>query len=57
MKNGKTVRVKLPVDIWMRNLSWTFPFASDAEIESVTYDPDKVFPDSNESNNTWSAKK
>jgi hypothetical protein len=49
--------VKLPVDIWMRNLSWTFPFASDAEIESVTYDPDKVFPDSNESNNTWSAKK
>jgi hypothetical protein len=57
MKNGKSVRVKLPVDIWMRNLSWTFPFASEAEIESVTYDPDKVFPDSNESNNTWSAKK
>ncbi|MFN5361353.1 MAG: M1 family metallopeptidase [Bacteroidota bacterium] len=57
MKSGKTVRIKLPVDIWMRNVSWTFPFASDEEIESVTYDPDKVFPDSNESNDTWVAKK
>ncbi|MFN4974890.1 MAG: M1 family metallopeptidase [Bacteroidota bacterium] len=57
MKSGKTVRIKLPVDIWMRNVSWTFPFASEEEIESVTYDPDKVFPDSNESNDTWVAKK
>jgi hypothetical protein len=41
----------------MRNTSWTFPYASTEEIESVTYDPDKVFPDINESNNTWPAKK
>jgi hypothetical protein len=41
----------------MRNTSWTFPFASEEEIESVTYDPDKVLPDSNESNDVWTAKK
>ncbi|MCA6486102.1 MAG: M1 family metallopeptidase [Chitinophagaceae bacterium] len=57
MKSGATQRIKLPVDIWMRNTSWTFPFASEEEIESVTYDPDKVLPDSNESNDVWTAKK
>ena len=57
LKSGVTDRIKLPVDIWMRNTSWTFPYASTEEIESVTYDPDKVFPDINESNNTWPAKK
>ena len=57
LKSGATDRIKLPVDIWMRNTSWTFPYASTEEIESVTYDPDKVLPDMNESNNTWPAKK
>ncbi|MBU3743890.1 MAG: M1 family metallopeptidase [Sediminibacterium sp.] len=57
LKSGKTDRIKLPVDIWMRNTSWTFPYASTEEIESVTYDPDKVLPDVNDSNNTWPAKK
>ena len=57
LKSGATDRIKLPVEIWMRNTSWTFPYASTEEIESVTYDPDKVLPDMNESNNTWPAKK
>ena len=57
LKSGATQRVKLPVDIWMRNTSWTFPVATNEEIESITYDPDKVLPDSNESNNVWTAKK
>jgi aminopeptidase N len=57
LKSGKTERIQLPVDIWMRNTSWTFPFASQEEIESVTYDPDKVLPDGNASNNVWSAIK
>jgi hypothetical protein len=26
------------------------------EIESITLDPDHVFPDSNEANNVWTAK-
>ena len=31
--------------------------ATEEEIESVTYDPDKVLPDSNDANNVWTAKK
>lgn len=52
-KDGKTTRIKLPVEIWERNNSWTFKYPSTAEIESVTYDPDKVLPDYNEANNVW----
>ncbi len=52
-KGGKTERIKLPVEIWERNNTWTFKYPSTSEIESVTYDPDKVLPDYNESNNTF----
>jgi len=50
---GKTDRVKLPVEIWERNNTWTFKYPSADEIQSVTYDPDKVFPDINPDNNVW----
>nr|WP_315174565.1 M1 family metallopeptidase [uncultured Flavobacterium sp.] len=56
-KSGKTTRVKLPVEIWQRNIDWSFKHNSTEEIESITIDPDHVFPDYNESNNTWSADK
>ena len=52
-KDGKTDRIKLPVEIWERNNTWTFKYPSTSEIESVTYDPDKVLPDYNEANNVW----
>ena len=52
-KSGKVSRVKLPVEIWQRNVDWTFKHDSTEEIESITLDPDHVFPDSNESNNIW----
>lgn len=52
-KSGKVTRLKLPVEIWQRNVDWTFKFNSTEEIESVILDPDHVFPDSNESNNSW----
>ena len=53
LKSGKTERVKLPVEIWERNKSWTFKYPSTEEIESVTYDPDHAFPDYNSENNVW----
>ena len=56
MKSGKTERIKLPVEIWERNTSWSFKYPSKEEIESVTYDPDKVLPDYNSANNVWSKK-
>ena len=54
--SGKTDRVKLPVEIWERNSSWTFKYPSTEELQSVTYDPDKVLPDINPDNNVWVKK-
>jgi hypothetical protein len=54
--SGKTDRVKLPVEIWERNSTWTFKYPSTEEIQSVTYDPDKVMPDYNPDNNVWTKK-
>jgi len=49
--NGKTVRVKLPVEVWERNTSWTFKAPVAEPVESVIIDPDKAFPDVNPLNN------
>jgi hypothetical protein len=54
--SGKTDRVKLPVEIWERNSTWTFKYPSTEEIQSVTYDPDKLLPDFNPDNNVWTKK-
>ncbi len=51
--SGKVSRVTLPVEIWERNVSWTFKYPSTEKIKSVTYDPDNVFPDYNPDNNVW----
>ncbi|HEY0177752.1 MAG TPA: M1 family metallopeptidase, partial [Pedobacter sp.] len=55
-KSGEKSRIKLPVEIWERNTSWTFRYPSTEEIESVTYDPDHVLPDFNPMNNVWTSK-
>jgi hypothetical protein len=55
LKSGKVDRVKLPVEVWQKNVEWTFKHNSTEEIESITLDPDHVFPDSNEENNVWTA--
>lgn len=57
MISGKVNRVKLPVEIWMRNTSWTFAYPSTEEIESVTLNPDEDFPDVNSKNDIWRRKK
>ena len=56
-KSGAISRVKLPVEIWQRNTDWSFKHNSTEEIESITIDPDHVLPDSNDSNNIWTAAK
>ncbi len=56
-KTGKITRIKLPVEIWQRNVDWSFKHNSTEEIESITIDPDHVFPDVNENNNTWTSDK
>jgi len=52
-KSGKTLTENLPVEIWQRNKTWTFKYPSTEEIESITIDPNHVFPDSNPANNSW----
>ena len=55
MENGDTMRHRLPVEIWKRNVSWTFKVPSTMALKKVVIDPDKVLPDVNESNNTWTS--
>lgn len=54
-KSGQINRIKLPVEVWERNLRWTFLYPSTEEIVSVVSDPDKVLPDYNSANNAWPA--
>jgi hypothetical protein len=56
-KSGTTSRVKLPVEIWQRNVDWTFKTETTEELESVTIDPDNAFPDVNSKNNVWTDAK
>lgn len=51
--SGKKEIVRLPVDVWMRNSTWTVNFPTTEEVISVTLDPDHELPDSNAANNTW----
>jgi len=56
-KSGVVSRVKLPVEIWQRNNSWTFKSATTEELDTITIDPDHVFPDVNSENNVWTDAK
>ena len=51
--SGKTGRKKLPVEIWQNNATWKFALPTDEEVTKVVIDPDKVLPDANGANNTW----
>lgn len=51
--NGKTGRVKLPVEIWQRGDVWAFQYESTSDIVSVELDPDKMLPDVNAENDIW----
>lgn len=51
--SGKKELLKVPVDVWMRNSSWTVRFPTTEEVVSVTIDPDHELPEVNAENNTW----
>jgi Peptidase family M1 domain len=53
--DGKSGKLVFPVEIWQRGGEWKFYYPSTRKIESVTVDPDKMLPDSDESNNVWKA--
>lgn len=53
LESGKKVRKKLPVDIWQRDVVWTFKIDTEEELIKVQIDPEHVYPDINPNNNTW----
>ena len=54
-KSGDVKRVNLPVEIWQKNVEWSFKYDSTEEIDSIILDPDHVFPDVNSTNNNWTS--
>lgn len=53
---GKKTTVKLPVEIWERNKSWTFKVNTTEELTEVKLDPRNIYPDKNPENNIWKSK-
>ena len=51
--SGNKILKKLPVEIWKRNVEWSFMVDVSEEIKSVVIDPDKKYPDINPENNSW----
>ncbi len=56
-KSGKKGTIKLPVEIWQNTASFKVRIPTTEELETVTLDPGKVYPDFNDENNTWKAQK
>lgn len=54
--SGTKEIVKLPVEIWQRNASWSFNHNSTEEIKKITIDPENLLPDSNDKNNVWNSE-
>ena len=52
-KSGKIINKTLPVEVWQKNVEWTFKLDTTEELESITIDPKNEFPDINEANNKW----
>ncbi|WP_160292065.1 M1 family metallopeptidase [Pedobacter lusitanus] len=52
-KSGKVGNIKIPVDVWMSNKSWTINYPTTEELLSAELDPEKILPDVNVTNNTW----
>lgn len=57
MESGATGRLSLPVEIWKRNVYWTFRIPSTEPLASITLDPNHDYPDINSENNTWTLQK
>jgi Peptidase family M1 domain len=51
--DGEVQTLKLPVEVWQRGDTWTFPVKTKAEVKQVVVDPDKKLPDMNFENNKW----
>ena len=55
--SGTKGRVKLPVEVWQSTGTIKTRIPVQEELKKVVIDPDKVFPDYNGENNTWTNSK
>jgi hypothetical protein len=55
-KSGIKGTIKLPVEVWNNTSKWDVKIPSTEELKTVVIDPDKIFPDTNFSNNSWKAE-
>jgi hypothetical protein len=53
--SGKTGMITIPVEVWQNGNTWTQKLDTQEKLKSVTIDPDHVFPDINDDNNTWNS--
>jgi Peptidase family M1 domain len=51
--NGVEQLIKLPVEVWQRGDTWSFPVATKAAVKEVIVDPEMRLPDMNPANNKW----
>jgi len=52
-ENGDVQLIQLPVEVWQRGDTWTFPVMTKSEVKEVVVDPEMKLPDMNNVNNTW----
>lgn len=52
-KDGSVQIEKLPIEVWKRNVEWSFQIDSNKEINEVKLDPDGKLPDVNVANNIF----
>jgi hypothetical protein len=52
-ESGKTGMEKVPVEVWQNGNTWIQKLNTTEKLKSVTIDPDHVFPDINDTNNSW----
>jgi len=53
-EGGRSVRVEVPVEAWMRRTGAVVPLSGNKPIVFVTADPDHALPDHDRGNNAWS---
>lgn len=53
---GEITRVQLPVEVWQRGDTWTFPVNTSNPIQMIELDAALKLPDVNRKNNVWEKK-
>lgn len=54
-ENGKTNRIKFPVEVWYRGDTWRMAYSSTSGIQQVSVDPERTLMDVDLTDNTWPA--